>query len=154
MPSVVCCLLSVVCCLLSAVCYLFPSLAFGAMISRLVSVVLVLGLVAASCSSGTEISASSCAEVADETMALFQRLIDDVDDEFGDLTVEEFIETGGDLPSVQAFEEDAATIDEIAEELGCTQSQISAAVSARVDELTAATDLGRFLIGAIRSGGL
>jgi len=123
------------------------------MIRRLLPLLLVLSLVAAACSSAT-ISASNCDEVADETMSLFQRLIDDVDSEFGEMTVQEFIETGGDLPSIQTFEEDAATIDDIATELGCSQSEISAAVSNRVNELTAETDLGRFLIGAIRSGGL
>jgi len=124
------------------------------MVRRLFLLFLVLGLVAAACSSTEEISAESCAEVADETMALFQRLIDDVDAQFGDLSVEELIESGGDLPSIQTFEEDAAVIDEIASGLGCSQSEISSAVSARVGELTAETDLGRFLIGAFRSGGL
>lgn len=123
------------------------------MIRRLLPLLFVLSLVAAACS-GTSIEASTCDEVADETMALFQRLIDDLDSEFGDMTVEEFIDTGGDLPSIQKFEEEAATIDEIATELGCSQTEISAAVSSRVGELTAETDLGRFLIGAIRSGGL
>jgi len=124
------------------------------MIQRFSVVLVVLALVAAACGSTEEISAESCAEITDETMALFQRLINDVDAEVGDLTVEELIESGGDLPSVQSFEEDAALIDEIAAGLGCSQSDISGAVSARLDELTAETDLGRFLIGAIRSGGL
>jgi len=124
------------------------------MIQRFSVLLVVLALVAAACSSTEEISAESCAEITDETMALFQRLINDVDAEVGDLTVEELIESGGDLPSVQSFEEDAALIDEIAAGLGCSQGDISGAVSARLDELTAETDLGRFLIGAIRSGGL
>ncbi len=123
------------------------------MIRRLLPLLLVLSLVAAACA-GSGISAENCDEVADETMALFQRLIDDVDDEFGDMTVQEFMDTGGDLPSIQKFREDAATIDDIAVELGCTQSEISAAVAGRVDELTAETDLGRFIISGIRSGGL
>ncbi|GMQ98443.1 MAG: hypothetical protein BMS9Abin17_0953 [Acidimicrobiia bacterium] len=124
------------------------------MMRRFSVLLVVLGLVAAACSSTDEISAESCAEIADETMSLFQRLIDDVDAEFGDLTVQELIDSGGDLPSIKSFEEDAAMIDEIASGLGCSQSDISSAVDARVGELTAETDLGRFLIGAIRSGGL
>ncbi len=120
---------------------------------RLAALVVAFALVAAACSGGV-VAPTNCDEVADETMALFQRLIDDVDSEFGTMTVQEFIATGGDLPSVQAFKDDAATIDDIAAELGCTQSEISAAVSNRVGELTASTDLGRFLIGSIRSGGL
>lgn len=124
------------------------------MIRQVAALFVVLSIVAAACSSTSQISAESCADVADETMALFQRLIDDVDAEFGDLTVEELIDSGGDLPSIQTFEEDAEVIDDMAAELGCTQTDISSAVAARVDELTAETDLGRFLIGAIRSGGL
>ena len=123
------------------------------MIRRLLPLLIVLSLVAAACSSSS-ISASSCDEIADETMTLFQRLIDDVDSEFGEMTVQEFIDTGGDLPSIQKFQEDAATIDDLAAELGCTQAEISAAVASRVDELTASSDLGRFLISGIRSGGL
>ncbi len=111
-------------------------------------------LVVVSGCGGSGISASNCDEVADETMTLLQRLIDDVDSEFGDHTVQEFIDTGGELPSVKQFEEDADKIDELAAELGCTQDEISAAVDERVSELIATTDLGRFLIDAIRSGGL
>ena len=58
-------------------------------------------------------------------MELFQNLIDDVDQEFVDLTVADFMATEGDLPSLAAFEKMHEQIDEIAAELGCTQSQIS-----------------------------
>lgn len=113
---------------------------------------LAFGLLAAAC--GGSISASDCDELVDETMELFQSLIDDVDSEFEDMSVEDFLATGGDLPSVERFEEDAEKIDELATELGCTQSEISAEVQERADELTAESDLGRFLINAIRIGGL
>jgi SMC interacting uncharacterized protein involved in chromosome segregation len=119
---------------------------------RLLVLLVAISLFAAAC--GGSISASNCEELADETIELFQRLIDDVDAEFDELTVEEFLQTGGDLPSVEQFEEDAAKIDELAVELGCTQSQIGSAVQDRVNELTAESDLGRFLIDAIRAGGL
>lgn len=120
---------------------------------RLLAPILGLLLVASSCGSGA-ISASDCDGVVDESLALIQRLIDDVDQEFGDVTVQEFIALGEDLPSLDRFAEDAATIDDIAAELGCTRDQISTAVDARAGELTAETDLGRFLINAIRTGGL
>ena len=118
----------------------------------MVVVVLCLALFVSACSGG--ISASTCDELIDETMDLFQRLIDDVDSEFQDLTVEEFIATGGDLPSIETFEKDAEIIDELAVELGCSQSQIASGVQSQLGNLTAESDLGRFLIGAIRSGGL
>jgi len=121
---------------------------------RLIPLLIAFALVAAACSSSQEISAYNCSQVVDETMDLFQRLIDDVDGEFGEMTVEEFIATGGDLPSVARFTEDAQKIDVIGTQLGCTQGGIEQAILLRVDELEATTDLGRFLITSIRTGGL
>ena len=122
---------------------------------RLIPLLVALALVGAACSSDSqEITAESCRDVVDETMELFQRLIDDVDAEFGEMTVEEFIATEGDLPSVERFTEDAQKINAIGIQLGCTQGEIQQAVLQRVDELTATTDLGRFLITSIRTGGL
>ena len=83
-----------------------------------------------------------------------QALIDDVENELGDMSVEELIASGEELPSVERFEEDAAKIDERAEELGCTQTEIQSAVAARANQLEAETPIGRFLIEAIRDGGL
>lgn len=120
---------------------------------RTLVVAALFAMVVAGCG-GDDISASNCDEVVDETVELIQKLIDDVDAEFGERTVQDFIDTGGDLPSIESFEEDAAKIDEIAADLGCTQSQISTGLDARTDELSASTDLGRFLIDAIRAGGL
>jgi hypothetical protein len=119
---------------------------------RLCAAGVALAVLASSCGGG--ISADTCDEVVDVTMDLIQRLIDDIDGEFGDLTVTEFLASGEDLPSVSHFGEDAARIDEIAAELGCDPSAIAAGVDARIGELTATTDLGRFLIDAFRSGGL
>lgn len=119
----------------------------------LVILLVAIGLLASACS-GDSISASDCDELVDETIELFQRLIDDVDAEFDDISVEDFVATGGDLPSIEQFEQDAETIDELAVDLGCTQTEIASAVQGRVGELTAQSDLGRFLIDAIRSGGL
>jgi hypothetical protein len=116
-------------------------------------VVVVLAVLASACS-GNSISADTCDEVTDVTIEMLQRLIDDVDAQAGELTVQDFIDADGDLPSIDAYEADAARIDEIAEELGCSQAEISAAVEARAGELTANSDLGRFLVNAIRSGGL
>lgn len=123
-------------------------------IRRLIPVIVAFALVVAACSSGQEITADSCRDVVDETLELFQRLIDDVDAEFGEMTVEEFIATEGDLPSVDRFTEDAQKINQIGTQLGCSQGEIQQAVLQRVDELTASTDLGRFLITSIRTGGL
>ena len=124
------------------------------MLQRLFPLLLAIGLVVAACSGGQDISADTCGEIVEETMELFQRLIDDVDAEFGEMTVEEFIASEDDLPSVEKFTEDAQKINEIGTQLGCTQGEIQQAVLQRVDDLTATTDLGRFLITSIRTGGL
>ncbi len=121
-------------------------------IRRTLVLLVALSLFVVSC--GDSISAENCDELVDETIELFQRLIDDVDAEFDDMSVEDYLATGGELPSIEKFEEDAETIDELAAELGCTQTEIASAVQARVGELTAESDLGRFLIDAIRAGGL
>jgi len=120
---------------------------------RILAVLAAVALLIAACG-GDSISATNCEELADETIGMFQRLIDDVDSEFGEMTMEEFVASGDELPSVEEFEEDAATIDELATELGCSPDEMSAEVAQRLDTLTAQSDLGRFLIDAMRAGGL
>ena len=56
---------------------------------RLLIVLLAVGLLAAACG-GDSITATNCDELADETIGMFQRLILDVDSEFGDMTMQEF----------------------------------------------------------------
>lgn len=119
---------------------------------RLCAVAVTLAMLVSSCGGG--IAADTCDDVVDVTMDLIQRLIDQVDAEMGDTTVQEFLESGDELPSVAGFREDAAKIDEIAAELGCEPAGIASGVDARLGELTATTDFGRFLINAFRSGGL
>ena len=111
----------------------------------------VLALVLAACGGG---QAETCDELAQETVNLMQELIDDVEKEVGNVSVEELIATGGALPSVEGSEDDAAKIDERAAELGCTQTEIQNGVAARANQLEASTPIGQFLIEAIRDGGL
>jgi hypothetical protein len=125
----------------------------GVLKHRLIVVLLAVGLLTAACG-GDSITATNCDELADETISMFQRLIDDIDSESGDMTMEEFVASEGQLPSVEEFEEDAATIDELAIELDCSPEVMTAAVQDRIGELTAQSDLGRFLIDAMRAGGL
>ena len=108
-------------------------------------------LVVAACGGG---QAETCDELAEETVELMQRLIDDVEKEMGDASIEDLLASGGDLPSVEHIEEDSAKIDERAAELGCTQAEIQNAVAARANQLEASTPIGQFLIEAIRDGGL
>ena len=118
---------------------------------RLILVVVAVAVVAAACASQPE----TCDEVADESIELMQALIDEVESEVGEMSVQEFIdESGDDLPSVVAFERDAARISDRALELGCTQDQLEAAVADRTDRLYATTPIGQFLVNAIKGGGI
>ena len=121
---------------------------------RSLAVLLTLVLVASSCGGGDEIAAETCFDIVDETVELFQRLIDDIDEEFDDLGIEEFVTQAQDLELLSEFEEDAMTIEELSENLGCTNEQISAGVSAQAGSLTSETTAGRFVIDALISGGL
>ena len=120
---------------------------------RILAVLAAVALLIAACG-GDSISATNCEELADETIGMFQRLIDDVDNEFGEMTMEEFVASGDELPSVEEFEEDAATIDELATELGCSPDEMSAEVAQRLD--TPAKRLARYRLnlGVLRAGGL
>ena len=116
----------------------------------LVLLVLVLALVLSACGGQPQ----TCEDIADVTVDLMQDLIDDVEKEVGDMTVEELNATGGDLPSVEHFEEEATKINERAIELECSQATIEGLVAERVHRLEASTPIGQFMIEAIRSGGL
>ena len=121
------------------------------MLYRLLLLAVVLVLALSACGGGEP---ETCDEIADVSVDLMQDLIDDVEKEVGDMSVEELIETQGDLPSVEEFQEEAARIDERAIELGCTQSEIQSSVIAQAGRLEASTPIGRFIIEAIRTGGL
>ena len=112
---------------------------------------LVLALVLSACGGSQP---ETCEEIADVTVDLMQDLIDDVENEVGDMTVEELNATGGDLPSVEKFENEATKINEQAGELQCSQATIESLVAERVHRLEATTPIGQFMIEAIRSGGL
>ncbi|MEN8114365.1 MAG: hypothetical protein ABFS21_08245 [Actinomycetota bacterium] len=116
----------------------------------LLALLLVLSLVTSACSSQPK----TCEDIADVTIDLMQDLINDVEKEVGDMTVEELIATGGDLPAVEHFQEEAAKIDERAAELSCTQPEIEAGVAARIGQLESETPIGQFIIRAISTGGL
>jgi hypothetical protein len=118
---------------------------------RTLLLALVFAVALSACGGG---QAETCDEIADETIDLMQVLIKDVENEVGDISVEELIATEGELPSVEEFEEDAAKIDEQALELGCTQTEIQTAVTAKAGSLEATTPIGQFIVEAIRSGGL
>lgn len=125
-----------------------------AVLKHLVVIVAALALVATACSDSQP---ETCDQVADETIELMQDLIDDVEDEFGEESLDEIIArmlAGEELPSVVAFEEKADDLSQRAGELGCTQVQLEEDVASRTDRLEATTPLGEFIIDGIERGGL
>lgn len=118
--------------------------------TSLTALMLTIALLAAACGGGGE--AQNCDEIATQTVDLIQELIDNVDTEFGELSIEEFLATGEDLPSLQSFREDSEEINARANELGCTQTEIAAGVLADADRLTAQTRLGEFVIDLLTGG--
>ncbi|MCJ7782096.1 MAG: hypothetical protein MUQ27_14860 [Acidimicrobiia bacterium] len=120
------------------------------LIRILILLVLALALVLSACGGEPQ----TCDDIADVTVDLMQDLIDDVEQEVGDMTVEELIATQGELPSVETFQDEATKINERAVELECSQAVIEALVADRVSRLESTTPIGQFMIEAIRSGGL
>ena len=124
------------------------------MLKPLVVLVFVLALVVAACGNSQP---ETCDEVADQTIELMQDLIDDVEKEFGEESLDDIIArmlAGEELPSVVAFEEQADELSQRAGELGCTQDQLEEAVASRTSRLEATTPLGEFIIEGIERGGL
>lgn len=120
---------------------------------RFVLVVAIVAALAQACSNPP----ATCEEVADRTIDLAQDLIDDIEREFADQSLDEIIEmmlAGEELPSVVEFEERAEGLSASAAELGCTQDQLQEAVVAGSGRLEASTELGEFIIDAIQRGGL
>lgn len=122
------------------------------MTKRILPLAIALSLVVAACSGGSE--ASTCEDIAIQTVDLIQELIDDVDAEFESMSIEEFIENGDSLPSIESFREESEAIDARSDELGCTPEQVAPAIAARVGDLTAETQLGRFVINLLVNGDL
>jgi hypothetical protein len=121
---------------------------------KLVVAVLTLALVASACGGSDEISASTCDDIVDETIDLVQRLIDDLDAEFAELSIQEFVAQAEDLEPFEPFREDSAAIVALSESLGCADSEIATGVSLEVGRLTSKTVVGRFMIDAIISGSI
>ncbi len=116
----------------------------------LVLLAVVLALVLSACGGQPQ----TCDDIADVTVDLMQDLIDDVEKEVGDMPVEEFIATQGELPSVEKYQDEATKINERAVELECSRATIGTLVAERIHRLEASTPIGRFMIDLVRSGGL
>ena len=121
---------------------------------KLLTVAAAIALVASAGGGSDEITASTCDEIVDETVELFQRLIDEIDAEFADISIQEFAERVDDLESFAQFQEDAAEIGALTDELDCVDAEMAAGIASQVGSLTSETTVGRFVIAALISDGL
>lgn len=119
---------------------------------RLSSALLAIVLGVTACGGGQE--AADCEEIADQTITLIQALIDDVDSEAANISLQAFVDSGAELPSLEAFDGAADAIEERSSELGCADTDVAADVASRLGGLTAESELGRFVIDVLVSGGL
>lgn len=96
-------------------------------------------------------SLDSCASLADASIALLQDTLDIIDS----MSVEELAAMGSSEetpPELAAIEARGTALEERAENLGCTEEQMSSLMIARADELDSDSVFGQFLIESIRSG--
>ena len=116
--------------------------------ARAVAGVLLSALALTACSS----EPATCEEVANERVEQMQRIIDDFDEKFGDMPVDDFLESGATPQSPESFSEESQKLNDRATELGCVPTDLDALIAARIDTLTAETPVGEFIKDAIQAG--
>jgi hypothetical protein len=114
---------------------------------RVLGVVLVLGLALVGCGG----QPSTCEEVADQTVELMQRIIDDIEQEAGDMSVTDFLDSAESLPESETFAEESQKLNKRGTELGCDQTDLDALIAARIGSLHAETPVGQFIMDQIQS---
>jgi hypothetical protein len=113
---------------------------------RLTAIVLALALAAAAC--GDSGSASSCDELVDEAVDLFQDALDSL----ADLTLEDAAELGDELPEeFETLETRGEELEAQSEELGCSEAELQARFDARVGDLTAEGPVAELILGGLLS---
>lgn len=101
---------------------------------------------------GASGEAKTCDDIGDQTIAQMQRLIDSVDEEFGDMPLDEFLTTDAGPSNLDELGAIANEIEKRSDELGCSGEQVTARVTAQLDSLTAETDNGRVILELMLSG--
>jgi len=107
---------------------------------------IVTGLVFAAC--GDSDSASSCEDLADDGIALVQDMLD----ELSDLSLED-ISSDEEPQALQDFTEKGEALQTQADELGCTDEQMTELVSARVGSLDADGPIAELILEGLQSEG-
>jgi hypothetical protein len=111
---------------------------------KMIVLVAALGLVAVGCGGGDG-AAASCAGVVDETMNLVQGVVDEIDN----MSVDDIMtmsSTGEDPEFIADFQTKMEALSQQADELGCTDAELTDLAKDRMDNLTAKTDIGQMMV--------
>jgi hypothetical protein len=116
---------------------------------KLVMLIAALGLIAGAC--GGDDAANSCEGVADEAIATFQDVLDEVDT----MTLEEAAAMGDEEPEfIVEMETKLEELEAQADSLGCSDAEMEELFLDRLDNLTAEGMIGQLMLDGIRSEGL
>lgn len=118
---------------------------------KFVMLIAALGLVAGACGGDDAGSAGSCEDVADDAIAAFQGVIDEVDK----LSLDEVAAMGDNDPDfIVEMEEKFEGLEAQADSLGCSDAEMEELFVARLDNLTAEGMIGQLMLDEFKNQGL
>jgi hypothetical protein len=106
-----------------------------------------LGLIATAC--GGDDSAASCEGIADDAIQVIQDVIDELDE----MTLEEIAAMEEEPEALADMEARADELQAQANELGCSDEEMTELLNARVGNLRAEGFFGELLVSELESGG-
>ena len=116
---------------------------------KFVMLIAALGLIAGAC--GGDDAGGSCEDVADDAIAAFQDVIDEVDE----MTLEEAAAMGDEEPAfISEMEQKFEDLEARADSLGCSDAEMEQLFVARLDNLTAEGMLGQLMLDEFRNQSL
>lgn len=116
---------------------------------KLVMLIAALGLVAGAC--GGDGGSGSCEGVADDAIATFQDVLDEVDT----MTLEEAAAMGDEEPDfIVEMETKLEELEAQADSLGCSDAEMEELFVARLGSLTAEGMVGQLMLEGLRNEGL
>ena len=115
---------------------------------KFVMLIAALGLIAGAC--GGDDAGGSCEGVADEAIAAFQEVIDEVDE----MSLEEAAAMGEEEPDfIVTMEQKFEDLEAKADSLGCSDAEMEELFVARLDNLTADGMLGQLMLDEFKNQG-
>ena len=104
-------------------------------------------LVVAACSSSD--GEASCGEIADEAIAVIQDFVDEV----SALSVDEIFSAGENVPGIDDFEARGETLQQEANDAGCSDEEMQRLLNARVGSLESDSEFGQLIFDGIQQEG-